>query len=222
MLILTLFAAAHAGTPAPYAPQIDPANFKAGVDNPFFPLVPGTVYRFTEKEEGKVSDNVVTVTSDTKVIMGVTCMVVHDTLSYKGKLVEDTYDWFAQDKNGDVWYFGEDTKEIADNGKVNTEGSWTAGVDGGLPGVIMRGNPIPGDPYRQEYLKGHAEDTGQIIAVNQSITVTAGSYTGCVETKEWSDLEAGTENKWYCSGLGVVKESVAGKEENQLVSVTKP
>src|SRR5258705_1101794 len=111
-----------------YKPVIDPANFQAGVDNPYFPLVPGTVLHYVEKEEGKTLDNEVTVTKETKVILGVTCIVVHDTLKEKGVLKQDTFDWYEQDKQGNVWYFGEATKELR-HGKVITEGSWEAGVD---------------------------------------------------------------------------------------------
>jgi hypothetical protein len=212
-------AKSHGG---PYAPHIDPANFVNRVDNPYFPLVPGTVFKFTERLGKHVSENTITVTPNTKVIMGVTCTVVHDQGFENGVLREDTFDWYAQDKQGNVWYFGEDTKESHDNGKMSTKGSWEAGINGAQPGLIMMGHPVPGQPYRQEYGKGVAEDMGQIVAVNEKVIVPYGAFTDCVRTKEWSLLEADTEKKWYARGVGVVRSESTEKEVAELVSVTHP
>jgi len=222
ILLLALLALA-AGKPksAPYAPHIDPANFVARVDNPFFPLAPRTRYLLIEKAGKRVSENAITVTSETRVIMGVTCVVVRDQETEKGVLKEDTYDWYAQDKLGNVWYFGEDTKEFKD-GKVNPEGSWEAGVNGALPGIVMPAHPAPGEPYRQEYGKGVAEDMGQIVSVSDSVTVPYGKFTGCVRTREWSLLESGSEKKWYARGVGVVRTESTEKEVAELVSVVRP
>ena len=206
---------------AAYLPAIDPTQFQATVDHPYFPLVPGTVYRFSEKAGKRISDNEVTVTHDTKVIMGVTCVVVHDKLSTRGVVVEDTYDWYAQDKQGNVWYFGEDSKEFHAKGKVSTEGSWEAGVDGAQPGIMMKAALAPGEPYRQEYRAGEAEDMGQIVAAGESTTVPFGAFTGCVRIKEWSQLEAGTSKKWYARGVGCVRSESPG-EVSVLIEVTKP
>jgi len=205
-----------------YHPQIDPASFQTTVDNPYLPLVPGTSFKIIEKQGRHTRENDVTVTSDTKVIMGVTCVVVHDVVHEKGVLKEDTYDWYAQDKQGNVWYFGEDTKEYHAPDKYNTEGSWEAGVGKNQPGIIMPANPTPGAPFRQEYGPGHAEDMGQVIAVNQSVTVPYGTFKDCVRTKEWSLLESGSEKKWYAKGIGVVRTESTEKEVAVLVSVTKP
>ena len=207
---------------ADYHPQIDPANFQTTVDNPYLPLVPGTTFKFIEKLGRHTSENEVTITHDTKVIMGVQCVVVKDVLREKGILKENTYDWYAQDKQGNVWYFGEDTKEYHPNGKVDTEGSWEAGVGRNQPGIIMPGKPVPGAPYRQEYGPGHAEDMGQVVAVNDSATVPYGSFGGCVRTKEWSLLEPGTDKKWYAKGVGFIREEAADKTVVTLVSVTRP
>jgi len=154
--------------------------------------------------------------------MGVTCVVVHDQLTQQGVLKEETLDWYAQDKQGNVWYFGEATKEFRAHGKVSTEGSWEAGVEGSQPGIIMKGQPVAGEPYRQEYDKGEAEDMGQVVAVDDSVTVPFGSFTGCVRTREWSMLEPGTEKKWYAKGIGVVRTESTTKEVSTLVSVTRP
>jgi hypothetical protein len=207
---------------APYHPAIDPANFQSEVDNPYFPLVPGTTYTFVERIGKETNDNEVTVTHDTKTIMGIKCTVVHDVVKRDGALKEETFDWYAQDKDGTVWYMGEDTKEHLGRNRVSTEGSWEAGVDGAQPGIMMIKDPKPGAPYRQEYRAGHAEDMGQIIELNVSVTVPFGTFTGCIKTKEWSMLESGHENKWYCRGLGVVREESTGREVAALVSVTKP
>ena len=205
-----------------YNPHIDPVDFQATIDNPYFPLVPGTTFKFVEKVGKKTSDNEITVMHDTRTIMGVACVVVHDVVLEKGVVKEDTYDWYAQDKRGNVWYFGEDTKEFLDHGKVNTEGSWEAGVDRNQPGIIMPADPKPGAPYRQEYGPGHAEDMGQVVAVGETVTVPFGTFTDCVRTKEWSLLEPGTEKKWYARGVGAVRAISTEKEVETLVSMTKP
>lgn len=205
-----------------YHPHIDPADFQSAVDNPYFPLVPGTTVKFIEKAGNETSENVIAVTHDTKEILGVKCLVVHDTVTQNGAPKEDTYDWYAQDKHGTVWYFGEATKEFKAGGKVDTEGSWEAGVDGAQPGIIMPGQLKLGEPYRQEYYAGHAEDMGRVVALGDSVSVPFGSFTGCVRTEEWSMLESGTEKKWYCKGVGVVREVSEIGEVAMLVSVTRP
>ena len=231
MVVLSSFAALVLGispsaahktkTGGRYAPTIIPAEFVTKVDNPYFPLVPGTRLVYHEVEDGKTFVNEITVLPETKSILGVACTVVHDVLMDGNTMKEDTYDWYAQDKKGNVWYFGEDTKEFLPNGAVNTEGSWQSGVGKNQPGIIMPGHTVPGAPYRQEYGPGHAEDMGQVEAVNQFVSVPAGSFSDCVRTKEWSLLEAGTENKWYAKGVGCIKEKGA-KTLVTLMSVTKP
>ena len=223
VLLLTASAAliAVALGKEPYEPKIDPANFQTKVDHPYFPLVPGTVFHYIEKAGGETSENDVTVTHDTKTIMGVKCVVVHDVLSQKGRVTEDTYDWYAQDKQGNVWYFGEATKEFKEGGAVDTAGSWEAGVNG-QPGMIMPANPKPGEPYRQEYSPNNAEDMGQIVAVGETVTVPAGTFKGCVKTKDWSLLESGSENKWYAKGVGVVQAKSTVGEFATLISIKRP
>ena len=222
MLSLAVIVHVARAKSAPYDPHIDPADFQTAVDNPYLPLVPGTTYKFIEKLGKHTSENEVTITSDTKTIMGVVCVVVRDKVTENGELKEDTFDWYAQDKKGNVWYFGEDTKEFHPHGQVDTEGSWEAGVDRNQPGIIMPANPKPGAPFRQEYGPGHAEDMGQVVAVNQTVTVPAGTFTGCVRTKEWSLLEPGYEKKWYAKGVGVVRTESTSHEVATLMSVSKP
>ncbi len=206
---------------AEYHPTIDPGNFQETINNPFYPLKPGTTWTYTEKARLKTSENVITVTENTKTIMGIKCTVVHDTVTTDGILAEDTYDWFAQDKQGNVWYFGEDTKEFKPGGRVITEGSWEAGVRGGQPGIIMPADPKPGEPYRQEYSRGNAEDMGQVVAVHQTVAVPYGTFDDCVRTTEWSLLESDTEKKWYARGVGFVRSESKSGEVAELVSMTK-
>ena len=155
----------------------------------------------------------VTVTSDTKVILGVTCVVVRDTV-YVGvdrTLEEDTIDWYAQDKFGNIWYFGENAVEYGPDGLiVGLGGSWMAGVDGAKPGIIMKANPQVGDLYRQEFALGTAEDMAQVIGLNQPTTTPIpnppGPFNNCLETKEFSPLEPDVvEHKFYAPGIGNVQ-----------------
>jgi hypothetical protein len=206
----------------PFTPHIDPAAFDSVVSNPWFPLVPGTRYTYRETFQGRTSDNEVSVLAEKKIILGVTCTVVHDVLREGGAITEDTYDWYAQDKQGTVWYFGESTREFLHRGRVSTEGSWETGVDGAQPGILIAARPEIGEPYRQEYLRGRAEDMGQVVALADSVTVPFGTFRGCVKTKDWSMLEAGTEHKWYAPGVGLVRSESASKEISVLVSVAKP
>ncbi len=206
---------------ADYDPKIDPANFQMQVDNPYYPLVPGTTYKLIEVALGEKSDNDITVTHDTKMIMGVKCVVVHDVVTKNGALVEDTYDWLAQDRQGTVWYFGEATQEISPGGAVSTMGSWEAGVEGAQPGILMPAHPVPSEPYRQEYGLGVAEDMGQVTAVGETVTVPAGTFKDCVRTLEWSLLEPGNEKKWYCKGVGVVRSEATAGDVATLISITR-
>jgi hypothetical protein len=206
---------------ADYHPQIDPADFHATVDNPYFPLVPGTTMTYIEKAGGETSENKFAVTHDTKTIMGVKCVVVHDTVTQGGILKEDTFDWFTQDKRGTVWYFGEATKEFKAGGQVSTEGSWEAGVNGAFPGIVMAARPKLGEPYRQEYSRGEAEDMGQVVALDDAVTVPFGSSKGCVRTKEWSMLDSGSEKKWYAKGVGFIKSESTAGDVSELASVAR-
>ena len=183
---------------APYDPVISPSNFVATINNPFMPLTPGTTFIYTGQVAGAVESNVVFVTHNTKVILGVTCVEVHDTVFLDGDLQEDTLDWYAQDKNTNVWYFGENANQIVDGSVVGVEGSWTAGVDGAKPGIAMEGHPATNDFYRQEFLLDTAEDMAEVSSLTQSVTVAYGSFTNCLETTETSPVEPDAlEHKFY-------------------------
>lgn len=203
--------------------EMDPADFTADVTNPWFPLEPGTrwIYRETT-EDGEVVQVVVTATSVTREIAnGVTARVVRDTVTLDGEIIEDTLDWYAQDKDGTVWYLGEDTAELED-GKITTrEGSFEAGVDGAQAGVIMPASPEVGVTYRQEYYEGEAEDNGEILALGQRASVPAGEYDDLLKTADTTPLEPDVlEHKYYASGVGLVltvDKEAGGREE--LLSV---
>lgn len=204
----------------PYAPAIDPANFVATVDNPFFPLIPGTTFNYASGGGETVE---ISVTHDTRQVMGVTCIVVRSREFDAGELVEDTFDWYAQDRDGNVWYFGEDTKEYADGAVNSTTGSWEAGKEGAQPGIAMMGDPQIGDSYRQEYRVGVAEDMGEVLSLTESVTVPYGSFTGAVMTRDWTSLEPGVEErKYYVRGVGLVLEVEGDEAEDrvELISVT--
>jgi hypothetical protein len=182
-----------------YTPQINPADFTTTIDNEYFPMKPGTSFLY----KGGTERDQMTVTSDTKKVMGVECVVVDDRAWEGDQLVEQTDDWFTQDKKGNVWYFGEDTKEYENGKVVSTKGSWEAGVDGAKPGIIMQANPKVGQSYRQEYYPGEAMDMARVLSLNASVTVTYGSFDHVIETKEWTPLEPGYfEKKYYAREVG--------------------
>jgi hypothetical protein len=204
-----------------YDPPIDPANFVADVTNPLFPLVPGSSFMYTEGEHGTVE---ITVTTDRRTILGVSTVVVHDVARLDGEIVEDTFDWYAQDVDGAVWYFGEDTTELRAGRPVTMEGSWEAGVDGAKPGLIVPAMPMVGMTYRQEYYSCHAEDFGEILSLAEDVTVTAGTFMGCLQTHDYTPLEPEVnEQKWYCPNVGVVLSmDIETGEREELVSRTMP
>jgi hypothetical protein len=215
-----------AGSAAPvdgaYAPTIDPKAFSTTVDNQFFPLRPGMRWDYRSATADGLETDVVIVTNNTKTVMGVPCVEVHDTVKLNGQLIEETFDWYAQHRDGTVWYFGEDTKEY-ENGKVSsTKGSWTGGVNGAQPGIIMPAQPQIGERYRQEYYKGEAEDVAEVLSLTEKATVPTGSYDGVLKTKDTTPLVPDQlENKYYARGVGkVLIANVAAGERDELVQFT--
>jgi hypothetical protein len=222
-----LFAMASTAAAKPSAappPEIDPANFVRRVTNPFFPLDPGTTFFYEGTKDGTPTSNETYVTHKTKKILGVTTTVVHDRAFEDGVLVEDTFDWYAQDVDGNVWYFGEDTKELDPNGDViSTEGSWEAGVHGAQPGIIMKAHPQVGDRYQQEFAAGVAEDMAQVLSRDGSACVRYGCFDELLVTKEWTPLERGVvEHKYYAKGVGFILGVMVkgGDERTELVRIT--
>jgi hypothetical protein len=204
------------------APQAKRPSFTANVTNPWFPLRPGSVYRYRGVKDGEPSRDVVVVTHATKTIDGAPCVAVSDRLSLRGRLEERTTDWYSQDAKGTVWYFGEKTAELDANGKVkSTSGSWRAGINGAKPGIFMFAHPRPGRSARQEYLKGEAEDHFQVVSMDARATVPYRSFRHTMLTKEWTPLEPGVvDHKYYARGIGTVLERTVkgGDERNELVS----
>lgn len=189
------------------AVDLDPADFSVDIDNPYWPMEPGTRWTYREMDEaGEELTVVVTVTSETKEIAnGVVARVVRDTVTSGGALIEDTFDWYAQDESGTVWYLGEETAEFEDGEVATTAGSFEAGVDGALPGIIMPAAPAVGMSYRQEFYEGEAEDNGQILSVEEQVEVPAGHYDDAVLTKDTITIEPDVlEYKLYARGVGPV------------------
>ena len=187
--------------------NLDPGDFTANVDNPYWPLKPGTRWVYSETDTtGEELQVVVTVTNETKKIAnGITARVVRDTVTEEGQLIEDTFDWYAQDSAGNVWYMGENTAEFEDGEIASREGSFEAGVDGAQAGIIMPADPEPGMAYRQEYYEGKAEDNGEVIALDQQVQTPAGRYKGALMTRDTNAIEpAVNEYKLYAPGVGMV------------------
>jgi hypothetical protein len=187
--------------------ELDPASFTADIDNRYWPMEPGTRWTYREiDEEGKELVVVVTVSTDTKKLAnGITARVVRDTVTEDGELIEDTVDWYAQDAGGNVWYMGEETAEF-EGGKVTTKaGSWEAGVEGALPGIMVPAEPVAGLKYRQEYYAGEAEDNGEVLSVSEQAEVPASHYTNALLTKDTNALEPKVlEYKLYAPDVGPV------------------
>src|SRR6266851_10528229 len=207
--------------PANYHPQIVPADFSTTIDNKYLSYPPGLMLSFVQTDGNVVEQDVMT---DTKMVLGVTTVVVHDFLKTKdGMTLEDTYDYYAQDKVGNVWYFGEDTKAYS-GAVVSTTGSWIAGVNCASPGIVMEAHPQVGDTYRQEYRPGEAEDEAAIVGLSEAVTVPYGMFDNCIKTKEFTVLAPGDiENKYYCPQVGLVRSHDIGTidtgKSEDLVSV---
>ncbi len=198
---------------------IDPADFVSVIDNPFLPLTPGTTYLSTTPDGAGVDTFVVT--RQTARIMGVTCVLVHDTTTIDGTLAEKTADFFAQDRHGNVWYFGENTAEYRNGHVVSTEGTWRAGVDDARPGIVMEASPHVGDRYSQENAPDVAQDRAEVVSLSRSVEVPYGSFTGILQTDETTPLEPGfLEHKFYAAGIGVVLSvDTGGGEVEELVEI---
>ena len=199
--------------------QLDPADFVAEIDNPYWPMKPGNRWVYNETDaEGNEMQVEVTVTNDKKDIVGISATVVHDVVTQDGSVKEDTLDWYAQDVDGNIWYLGEDTKEYENAVVVSTEGSWETGVDGAQPGILVPADPTVGMTYRQEYLAGEAEDRAKILSLDQHVEVPYGAFDGCLQTEDTTPLDPDVlEHKYYCRDIGPVLAidvaSGAGREE---------
>ena len=212
----------------PYSPVIDPANFPTSttIDNPLFPLSPGTIFVYEGKTAEGFEHVEFAVTAGTKVILGITCVEVHDTRAVDGVVVEDTRDWFTQDKDGNVWYFGENTAIVEDGLPTDLSGTWTGGVVGAQPAIIMKAHPAIGDFYRQEFFVGEAEDLAEVKSLTASESTPFTSCAGtCLETEESSTLAPGdVEHKFYKPGVGnilTIDFAANPPERSELVNIIK-
>jgi hypothetical protein len=187
--------------------RLDPANFTTQIDNPYMPVRPGSVWIYSDRDpSGAPQRDVVRVLKRTKVIAGVRALVVHDRATEGSRLIEDTFDWFAQDRQGNVWYLGEATRAYSRGGRTSTAGSWEAGVAGAQAGVVMPAHPAPGLQYRQEYRRGAAEDRARVLSVDDQVQSPFGHFGPALLTKEFSRLEPhDLEYKLYGRGVGLVR-----------------
>lgn len=190
------------------------------LDNPYWPLnaTGHTFHYYAEEGEDECVITETTITAMTYMTaVGVNTRIIHDVewldedcTGSKDVILEETDDWFGQDDEGNIWYFGEDTLayEYDDDGNLlgtTTEGAWEAGVDGAEAGIVMLGDPQPGLFYRQEFLEDEAEDMGKVLRLNARVSIEWGDFDGCLKTKEWTVLEPGNiEHKYYCPGYGLV------------------
>jgi hypothetical protein len=206
---------------AAYDPKIVPARFSATITNRYMPLAPGRSWVYTGLKDGVPERVDVRISRRRKTILGVPCVVVSDIVTSNHTLVEKTVDWYSQDAKGDVWYFGEDTKEYANGVVTSTHGTWQAGVDAAKPGIVIAAHPKPGGFYRQEYRPGQAEDMARVLRLGGTQTVPAGTFHGVVETFDKDPLNPDKqEHKWYAPGVGsvhVIRVGSAHHEETSLV-----
>jgi hypothetical protein len=204
--------------------DLDPADFTNDVDNRYWPMKPGSKWVYRGEEGGDEVRIEVTVTNEKKVVEGIEARVLLDEVKHaNGELIERTYDWYAQDKEGNVWYLGEDTKEYENGKVVSTGGSWESGVDGAEAGIIVPGKPRVGLTYRQEYYEGEAEDRAKVVSVRATAEVPVGRFEKVLQTEDTTPLEPNVvERKYYARGVGLVlKEAAGGGGREELVEYTR-
>ncbi|MBA3287104.1 MAG: hypothetical protein H0U21_03630 [Acidimicrobiia bacterium] len=203
--------------------MLEPADFVDVVDHPYFPLAVGSRWVYEGEDDGEVERVEVVVTGRRREILGISATVVRDTVYVDGELAEDTFDWFAQDRDGNVWYLGEDTREFENGVAVSAAGAWEAGIDGAKPGIVMLAEPASGDAYRQELYEGEAEDMARVVDVAAERTVPTGTYQDVLVTEDWNPLDPDVfEEKWYAAGVGLIGERklTGGKGRVELIEFT--
>ena len=219
LLVGVAAAAGTAGARQGYEPTIDPDEFTTVIDNPYLSFAPGARWVYEGDTPDGTERIVVEVTDQTRMVMDVETVVVRDTVTLDGVVIEDTFDWYAQHADGAVWYFGEDTTEFEDGVAVNHNGAWEAGVDGALPGIVMLVAPEVGDRYRQEYARGIAEDRASVLSVSARAAVPFGTFEDVLKTRDVNPLDRGpAEHKLYAKGVGLVLE-LAGKDRTERVEL---
>lgn len=209
-VLLLLCAACASPAGDAHTVSLTAGDFVSSIDNPYLPYIPGSKWVYEARlEDGTLERNEIEVLQETRNVNGVAATVVHDTVYVGSQLVEETYDWYAQDKEGNVWYLGEEVDNYENGILVDHAGSWEWGVNDALPGIIMWADPSAhlNEEYYQEYYAGEAEDKGQVLSVKESVTVPFGSFENVVKTYDFSAIETDLkENKFYASGVGVIKE----------------
>ena len=203
-------------------PTIDPADFVAAIDNPYLPFTPGARWVYEGDVDGEHERIEVTVTADRHEVLGISAVVVSDINYVNGALVAQTFDWYAQDRAGNVWYLGEDTEEYEDGKLVGTEGSWEAGVDGAVPGIFMLAEPVAGDAYRQHGV-GETEELAEVVHRGAARSIGLGDYRDVLVVREWSASEPEVvEEKSYAPSVGKIHEThtAGGEGGTELVEFT--
>ncbi len=205
-----------------YHPKIVPSQFSTTVNNRYFPLKPGTTRLYRGTRDGVPTSTRYAVLKQTKSVMGVKCLVISDVVTQNHSLVEKTTDWYAQDSKGNVWYFGENTAEYINGVVTNTDGTWEAGVDHALPGIVMEASSRTNDHYRQEYRPGIAEDTATVLETNASIKLPSGTYSHVVVTQDINPLDPTKhERKWFAPGVGFVHADLHQGGHHEVSSLVK-
>lgn len=226
--LVLIFASACSSQPeSAYSVNLTAADFVPAIDNPYLPFIPGSKWVYeARREDGTVERNEIEVLQERREVNGVPATVVHDVVYVEGQIVEETYDWYAQDKDGNVWYLGEEVDNYVNGVLTDHAGSWEWGVDEALPGVMMWADPSAhlNEVYYQEYYAGEAEDQGQVLSVDESVSVPFGSFENVVKTYDSSTLDPDLrENKFYAAGIGVIKEiDLSTGEEVVLVEFVAP
>ncbi len=207
-----------------YKPEVNNSKFtrSLNITNMYFPVTAGKKYIY----EGQTQDGLERIEEQrlttTKTILGIPCIIVNFKAFLNGSLIEEAWDWYAQDNEGNVWYFGEEVNNYNINGSLKDHaGSWQAGQDGAQPGIIMPANPKTGFAYREEYYFNHAEDRAEITGTGLTVSIPLGTYNNCIQTRNWTELEPDlNENKWYAPGIGLIKEkNVSDNTEIVLIEI---
>ena len=205
-----------------YNPQIKPADFTHIITNKYTALPVGKKMIYESRTKDGLERIEIYISGDTKTVMGVNTLVYHDQVWINGEFLEDTRDYLAQDKEGNVWYFGEDVDNYENGVIADHEGSWLAGVDGAKPGYWIKANPVVGETYRQEYYKGQAEDMATVVSLNERVVVPDGNFTGCLKTYDFSPLDPDLqEYKYYCPQVGAMalESDLLSKDKTKLIDV---
>lgn len=206
------------GSSAGASEAVDPANFGSTINNPWLPLTPGTVLTYEGTKDGKPAKLVVTVSKKKKTVNGVDCVVAEELVSLAGTPADRTVAYYAQDRDGNVWYFGEDVQELNSKGKVVKTEGWHAGIDGASPTMVMEAAPAVGHTLVNAY----TNDRSEVVSLAKPVKVPFGSYKDALLIKEWTPDEPDVlVNKYYVRDIGPVRDvAVKGdKEEFLLVDV---